>query len=61
LLGLVDGSGESVEHEPSVAGVSRGERFRHQVEDQLVGDQLAGVHDRLEFDVCGRVATDHPP
>ena len=48
-LGLGNGAREAVEQE-TVGAVVLGDAFLHQVDDQVVADQTARVHDLLGFD-----------
>jgi len=48
-FGLVEGPGKSVEYEPGLAVVPV-ETFPHHVDDEVVGDEPAGVHERLRLD-----------
>ena len=46
-LGLREGPGRAVEDEAPGAGVGLGEALADHLHDQLVGDELALVHERL--------------
>src|SRR5687767_7651125 len=50
LLGLDPGAGEAVEDEPDVDDVLLRQPFGHDPDDDVVGDQLAALHELLGFE-----------